>query len=160
MTRKTRDQKNSWPILENSWNRNSVTVQRIYFVVWFAHRRCRAGRRPDFVRKIVQTEYKAELARALLRCSQFYPKTMQDPPRGSQLGLCEWTNLVPRRGTSCDDKASRQSSSSRHFYFMTLWPSCEDLRPSCMVFHTNSFFEALRVFDAIRWTVTKFLEFL
>ena len=34
------------------------------------------------------------------------------------------------------------------FISLSISPSCEGLRPSCMVLMTNSFFEALGVFDA------------
>ena len=96
-------------------------------------RRCGTGRRPDF------------------NC-----KTMQEPQRGSQLGLYKSIVYVPRRGTSTEHETINgwtligyEVRLRRTIHLMTWGPSCDPLRGSCMVLPTNSIFDALCVFDAI-----------
>ena len=50
-----------------------------------------------------------------------------------------YSHKVPLRGT---------------FSESPLGPSCEDLRPSCMVFNTNRLFEPFYVFDALNLWLT------
>ena len=87
--------------------KNFVTIHRFRKMSFYtpAHRRCRAGRRPDFVRKTMPVHR---------RCTQLGPETRpcQVPRRGTFVQLCVVVNVhyLSAMGNNNSDKPKCETS--------------------------------------------------